>query len=152
MRKANIKELVITEEMYKRAKEVENLSRKTKNMDCRTEEFRKLNNKWIKLDDKFQEEISDEFDSLEIVNEYERRKRNSDRMLSPDVNTYRFTYKNGAVRDYKFYSCIKDKNRNKYYVLRNICCGHGAILPDTISSDNIEKVECIERNNNIDYK
>lgn len=75
MKKNNIKEFEITKKMYNRAKEVENLFKKTKKLNCRTEKFRKLNNKWSKLEDKFAEEFTDEFDTLEIVNEYERRKR-----------------------------------------------------------------------------
>ena len=90
MKKNNIKELEITKEMYKRAKEVENLFQKTKNMDCRTEEFKKLNNKWIKLDDKFQEEISDEFGTLEIVNEYERRRREEKKAKKMEGKKMRF--------------------------------------------------------------
>ena len=93
MKKNNIKELEITKEMYNRAKEVENLFQKTKNMDCRTEKFKKLNNKWIKLDDKFQEEISDEFDSLEIVNEYERRKREEKKIKKMEGKKMRFLRK-----------------------------------------------------------
>ena len=90
MKKNNIKEIEITKEMYKRAKEVEDLFQKTKNMDCRTEKFKKLNNKWIKLDDKFQEEISDEFDSLEIVNEYERRKREEKKIKKTEDKKMKF--------------------------------------------------------------
>ena len=93
MRKANIKELEITKEMYKRAKEVENLFQKTKNMDCRTAEFRKLNNKWIKLEDKFEEEISDEFGALEIVNEYERREREEKKIKKMEGKKMRFLRK-----------------------------------------------------------
>ena len=90
MKKNNIKELEITKEMYNRAKEVENLFQKTKNMDCRTEKFKKLNNKWIKLEDKFEEEISDEFGTLEIVNEYERRKREEKKIKKMDGKKMRF--------------------------------------------------------------
>ena len=93
MKKNNIKELEITKEMYKRAKEVEDLFQKTKNMDCRTEKFKKLNNKWIKLEDKFEEEISDEFGALEIVNEYERREREEKKIKKMEGKKMRFLRK-----------------------------------------------------------
>lgn len=76
MERMDIKELKITKKMYNRAKEVENLFKITKKLDCRSEKFKKLNNKWIELDEKFEEEVSDEFGTLEIVNEYERREKN----------------------------------------------------------------------------
>ena len=93
MKKNNIKEIEITKEMYKRAKEVEDLFQKTKNMNCRTEKFKKLNNKWIKLEDKFEEEVSDEFGTLEIVNEYERRKREEKKIKKMEGKKMRFLRK-----------------------------------------------------------
>ena len=93
MKKNDIKELEITKEMYKRAKEVENLFQKTKNMDCRTEKFKKLNNKWIKLEDKFEEEVSDEFSTLEIVNEYKRREREEKKSKKMEGKKMRFLRK-----------------------------------------------------------
>lgn len=93
MKKLNIKEFEITREMYNRAKEVENLSQKTKKLNCRTEKFKKLNNKWIELEDKFAEEISDEFDTLEIVNEYERRERENKKVKKMEKKKIKFLKK-----------------------------------------------------------
>lgn len=63
-------------------------------------------------------------------------------------NVYRVTYKNGNQRDYKFYSMVK--HGNNYLTLRQPWCGNPA--PGVIPGEYIEKVECIERNNNIDFE
>ena len=80
MKTLNIRELEITKEMYNREKA------EIKKLNCRTEEFKELNNKVIKLEDKFEEEISDEFLSLEIVNEYERRERKEGKQIKITTN------------------------------------------------------------------
>lgn len=96
MKKLNIKEAEITREMYNRAKEIENIHKELSELNCRTEKFKELNNKVIKLENKFEEEISDEFTTLEIVNEYERREKNTQTLLDSNKNIYRFTYNNGC--------------------------------------------------------
>lgn len=62
--------------MYNAAKKIEKMYEELKKLDCRTEDFKKLSNEIIKLEDKFEEEVSNEFCTLEIVNEYERREKN----------------------------------------------------------------------------
>lgn len=86
MTKTNIKELEITKEMYNKAKEIENIYAEMKKLDCRTEEFKRLSNKVIELEDKFEEEVSDEFLSLEIANEYERRERKEGKQIKRTTN------------------------------------------------------------------
>ena len=79
MVKTNIKELEITETMYKRAVEVENawneLRKADKDNNTSLKDIQLLEMKWIRLDSKFQDEENDEFTTREIVLEYERRKR-----------------------------------------------------------------------------
>jgi Fe-S-cluster formation regulator IscX/YfhJ len=150
MKKLNIKELEITKEMYERAKEVEDIYKKLKELDCRTEEFKKLRNKVIELEDKFEEEISDEFLTLEIVNEYERREKNTQILLDSHKNTYRFTYNNDNVKEYKYFSCYKDDRKNEIMVLKSYLSTN--LFPAVINGKNIKKIECVERNNNLDYR
>ena len=150
MKKLNIKELEITKEMYNRAKEVEDIHKKLNKLNCRTEEFKKLNNKVIELEDKFEEEISDEFLTLEIVNEYERREKNTQILLDSHKNTYRFTYNNGNVKEYKYFSCYKDDRKNEIMVLKSYLSTN--LFPAVINGKNIKKIECVERNNNLDYR
>lgn len=74
-----IKNLEITEEMYKRANEVEKawliLKDAERTLIDTKKELKKLTSEWIKLDNAFQNEVNSEFDTREIVLEYERRKR-----------------------------------------------------------------------------
>jgi cysteinyl-tRNA synthetase len=81
MKKLDIREAEITKEMYEEAKKIENIHSELKKLDCRTEEFRKLNNKVIEMEDKFEEEVCDDFLTLEIVNEYERRERKENKQV-----------------------------------------------------------------------
>ena len=71
-----IRDFEITKEMYEEARRIEDMENEIKKLDCRTEKFKKLNHKAIKAADKFSEKFTDEFDTLEIVNEYERREKN----------------------------------------------------------------------------
>jgi hypothetical protein len=73
MKVKSIKDLDITEEMYRRALEVESAWQLASKFDARSLEFKKLNNEWIKLDDAFQDEVNDEYSTREIIIEYERR-------------------------------------------------------------------------------
>lgn len=137
MKKLNIKEAEITREMYNRAKEIENI-------------HKELNNKVIKLENKFEEEISDEFTTLEIVNEYERREKNTQTLLDSNKNIYRFTYNNGNVKEYNFFSCCKDDEKCEVMILKSYLSTN--LFPAVINGKNIKKIECIERNNNLDCK
>lgn len=70
----NIKDLEITREMYERALEVENVWKEASKFNSRSKEFKELNNKWAKLDNAFQDEVNNDFDTSEIIREYQRRK------------------------------------------------------------------------------
>lgn len=74
MKTMNIKDLEITKEMYERALEVENVWKEASKFNSRSKEFKELNNKWIKLDDAFQDEVNSDFGTFEIIREYQRRK------------------------------------------------------------------------------
>lgn len=74
METKNIKDLEITREMYERALEVENAWKAASEFSSRTKEFKELNNEWIKLDNAFQDEVNSDFDTSEIIREYQRRK------------------------------------------------------------------------------
>lgn len=74
MKTMNIKDLEITKEMYERALEVENIWKAASNFPSRSKEFKELNNKWAKLDNAFQDEVNSDFDTSEIIREYQRRK------------------------------------------------------------------------------
>lgn len=74
METMNIKDLEITKEMYERALEVENAWKATSKFSSRSKEFKELNNKWVKLDNAFQDEVNSDFDTSEIIREYQRRK------------------------------------------------------------------------------
>lgn len=76
MERMNIKEFEITKGMYEEAKRIERMEDKLKKLDCRTEDFKKLNHEAIKASELFEEKFTDDFDTLEVVNEYERRERN----------------------------------------------------------------------------
>lgn len=150
MKKLNIKELEITKEMYNRAKEIENIYKELRELNYRTKEFKELSNKVIKLENKFEEEFSDEFITLEIVNEYERREDNTQILLDSHKNTYRFTYNNGNVQEYKYFSCCKDDRKNEIMVLKSYLSSN--LFATVINGKNIKRIECVERNNNLDYK
>jgi len=77
MKQMNIRDFEITKEIYNRAKEIENIYKELHGLDCMTKKFKKLQNKVIELEDKFEREVSEEFLTLEIVNEYERREKNN---------------------------------------------------------------------------
>lgn len=74
----DIKELEITEEMYVRALEAENAWLELEATEKRIVELQKkvktLNNKWVRLDNAFQNEVNSDFDTSEIIKEYKRRK------------------------------------------------------------------------------
>lgn len=74
----DIKELEITEEMYVRALEAENAWLELEVTEKRIVELQKkvktLNNKWVRLDNAFQNEVNSDFDTSEIIKEYKRRK------------------------------------------------------------------------------
>lgn len=78
METKNIKNLEITEETYNRALEVENAWLELKATEKRIVELQKkvktLNSKWIILDNAFQDEVNSDFDTFEIIREYQRRK------------------------------------------------------------------------------
>ncbi len=78
MKTNNIKDLEITEEMYKRALEVKNawkeLKKAEETTDCITNDLEKLAGKWARLEITFQNEINSDFDTSEIIREYQRRK------------------------------------------------------------------------------
>lgn len=74
MKTTNIKDLEITGEMYERALEVENAWKAASKFNSRTKEFNELNNKWVKLDNAFQDEVNSDFGTSEIIREYQRRK------------------------------------------------------------------------------
>lgn len=74
-----IKDLAITETMYNRALEVENAWEELKKAEkARIDNqisLKKLTGEWIRLDNAFQDEVNSEFDTKELILEYERRKR-----------------------------------------------------------------------------
>lgn len=78
METKNIKNLEITEETYNRALEAENAWLELKATEKRIVELQKkvktLNSKWVSLDNAFQEEVNSDFDTSEIIREYQRRK------------------------------------------------------------------------------
>lgn len=73
-----IKDLEITKEMYERALEVENAWLDLEATENRIIDLQKkvktLNNKWISLDNAFHDEVNSDFDTSEIIREYQRRK------------------------------------------------------------------------------
>lgn len=73
MKQMNIRDAEITKEMYNAAKKIEKMYHLKDKFEVKSEEFKKYNKEWIKADEEFQKNFSDEFDTLEIVNEYERR-------------------------------------------------------------------------------
>ena len=139
----NIKELEITKEMYLEAKKVE----KIWEMAERNVYF---DNIWVKKDKDFIKKYGDSFTTWEIVKEYERRERNTDRLLTKHQNVYRITHARGTTRDFKFFSCYLDKKNKKLYTLTNNIYGNPT--PDIFDASYIKNVECIERNNNLDYQ
>lgn len=131
----NIKELEITKEMYNDAKRVENVWKLS-------EENEYFDDIWIQDDKVFRLKYGDDFDTLEIINEYERRETNTDRRSEETKNVYKITYIDDTTREYKFFMCeynteekllIIDDNKSNY-------------------TDKIKKVECIEYNNNMKYQ
>lgn len=86
----NIKDLEITREMYERALEVENawkeLKKAEETTDCINKDLEKLTKKWIRLDNAFQDEVNSDFDTEEIVREYERRKKGKNKITYYVVN------------------------------------------------------------------
>lgn len=138
----DIKELEITKEMYLEAKKVETIWEVSE----RNEYF----DIWTKKDRDFRKKYGDHFDTWEIVKEYERRETNTDRLLTKNQNVYRFTYLNGTTREFKFFSCYLDKENGKLYTLANNIYGNP--IPDVFDVTKIKNVECIERNNNLDYQ
>lgn len=73
----NIKDLEITKEMYERALEAENAWLELKATEMSIVELQKklkaLTSKWVKLDNAFQEEINSDFETSEIIKEYQKR-------------------------------------------------------------------------------
>ena len=73
-----IKDLEITREMYRRALEVENawkdLRKVDKDNNASLKDIKLAEMKWIRLDNAFQNEANSDFTTLEIINEYQRRK------------------------------------------------------------------------------
>ena len=139
----NIKELEITKGMYNEAKKIENLYNTVHFLDCETEE-------WRKADDKFQKDVCNEFNTLEIINEYERREANTDNLLSKNQNVYEFTYIGDVTKEFKFFACRLDKKNEKLYIFKNNIYGNP--FPAVIDARNIKNVKCIERNNNFDFQ
>lgn len=78
METKNIKNLEITEETYNRALEAENawleLEVTYKGIVELQKKVKTLSSKWISLDNAFQEEVNSDFDTSEIIREYQRRK------------------------------------------------------------------------------
>lgn len=131
----NIKELEISKEMYNDAKRVENVWK----LSEKNEYFDDI---WTLKDKVFKLKYGDDFDTLEIINEYERREYNTDKRNDNTKNVYKITYIDDTTREYEFFSCGYNKE-NKLL-----------IIDDTKSyyTDKIKKVECIEYNNNINYQ
>lgn len=138
----NIKELEITPKMYNEAKRVENLWK----LSEKNEYFDDL---WKKADEKFQRMYNDDFDTLEIVNEYERRECNTDRLLSKNKNVYEITYIGDTTREFKFFACSFDEENKELYMLKDNIYNP---FPSVLYAPKIKKVECIERNNNLDFQ
>lgn len=65
-----------------------------------------------------------------------------------DNNIYRVTYKNGIVREYKALSMIL-KDGKLYQLCKAYLFDNPR--PSVINGNHIATVECIERNNTIDY-
>lgn len=139
----DIRELEITKEMYLDAKKVERVWE----MSERNEYFDDI---WTKKDRDFRKKYGDYFDTWEIVKEYERRETNTDRLLTENQNVYRFTYLGDTTREFKFFSCSLDKENKKLYTLANNIYGNP--IPDVLDASHIKNIECIERNNNLDYQ
>lgn len=78
----------------------------------------------------------------------EELKRNTERLLSKDQNTYRIYYKNGKTLDIKYYSCVP--YNGNYVTLRDVWNNNP--VPGFISGEYIERIECIERNNLLDFE
>lgn len=136
-------ELEITKEMYLEAKKVE----KMWEMSEKNEYF---NDIWTKKDRDFRKKYGKYLDTWEIVNEYERREANTDRLLTEYQNVYRFTYLGDTTREFKFFSCYLDKENGKLYTLANNI--HGNPVPSVLNTKHIKNVQCIKRNNNLDYQ
>lgn len=134
-KRMNIRELEISKEMYQDAKRVENvwtLSEKNEYFD----------DIWVQDDKIFRSKYGNDFDTLEIINEYERRDNNTDRRNENTKNVYKITYIDDTTREYKFFSCGYNKE-NKLLIIDDI---------KSYYTDKIKKVECIEYNNNINYQ
>lgn len=150
-KKMNIKKLEITKEMYERAKEVEKAEDELYSLENPNDDNTPEYIKWETLYDSFHEDYHLSKTRLreetnDIIREYERREKNTRRLLDRDKNTYRFIYKNGNAREYEFFSCYKNNNTNEIFVLKNY------LIPAVINGKTVEKIECIKRNNNLDYK
>ena len=82
MKKTNISELKITSGMYERALEVEQAWNELKQAEDTMIDIKKnlrtLSNRWVELDNAFQNEVNSDFDTFEIVREYERREGGED--------------------------------------------------------------------------
>jgi hypothetical protein len=135
--------LEITPKMYCDAKKVENLwvlSEKNEQLDTLWKEERK----------KFHKIYGDDVEALDITVEYERRERNTDRLLSENKNVYEITYIGDTSREFKFFACSFDKEKKELYVLKDNI--YGNTYPAVLYAPKIKKVECIERNNNLDFQ
>jgi hypothetical protein len=139
----NVRELEITPKMYCDAKKVENLwvlSEKNEQLDTLWKEERK----------KFHKIYGYDFEALDITIEYERRERNTDKLLSENKNVYEITYIGDTSREFKFFACSFDKENKELYVLKDNIYGNA--FPAVMYAPKIKKVECIERNNNLDFQ
>lgn len=139
----DIRELDITKEMYLGAKKVE----VAWEMSEQNEYFDDI---YTKKDKDFRKKYGDYFNTWEIVQEYERRETNTDKLLSKNQNVYEITYTGDTTKEFKFFSCDYDKISKKLYMLRSDI--YGNVYPAVIDAKNIKKVDCIIRNNNLDYQ
>ena len=81
MKKINISELKITSEIYERALEVEQVwkeLKKVENTMINIKKILRLLSRWVELDNAFKNEVNSDFDTSDIVREYERREGEKD--------------------------------------------------------------------------
>lgn len=131
----NIKELEITPKMYGDAKRVENLW-------MLSEKNEYYDDLWVFNDKLFRKKYGNDFDTLEIIKEYERREMNTDRREECTKNVYEITYIGDTTREWKFFEC-------EYNAEEKLLMVDGV---KSFYADKIKKVECIEYNNNLKYQ
>lgn len=146
----NIKELEITKEMYEKAKNIEDMIQKSKFLrGSKAGEL--FMHKIIDLSIGFATEFYCTFDK--VIQEYERREKNTSKPLKElqeqDKNVYHIICNSEDILEmkYKCFACRYIENTKQAMIInRN---SDSPIIGVRVIRD-VERVECVERNNNLD--